>query len=336
MLWIDGFDELPDAGEAAFLTSTDYLFASGISHLLGRGDRGRSVRLSGPTAALSRALDAQTDLIIGMGFKYENALSVDNVVLFQREVGGSIETIGALERNLSNGLQFSILGTVLPVVVSPANVVQQDVFNYIEVRVLLNDAASRVVVKSNNEQIIDHTFDGTGLTMDRIAFDKKASGNHILDDLYILNTSGSENADFLGDCFVENIALSGNGSPIEWTPFGGALNYSNINETGAADELKYNVSNVVGARDMFQVSDLNILVDQIFAVMVGVRAKKIGSGATTLRSVVNLGVTDTLGAPWSPDADFKTKFSMYSATPSGTAWTIGDFNSINIGYEIVT
>ena len=333
--WYDGFDELPDVNEETYLTSAGYLFASDTDWVTGRGDKGRAVRLSNSNASLQRAVGAASELIVGMGFKYTSTLVVDDVIMFGTDTGVAIETGIRIERNLSNGLQLIVNGVLTGS--TPQNVIQANVFAYIETRIVLNGVASVWQCRINNQQVADVTFDGTGIAMDRVLWDKRSNGSHIIDDVYVLDNLGTANVTWLGDVFVENIALQSNASPIQFTPVGSVANFSNINEIGAADELKYNVSQTVGARDMFNIANLNILVDQVFAVMVGLRVRKIGSGSVTVNSVLNDGVNpDQLGPEFSPDTDFQTVFDIFSEKPSGGAWTIEDFNSLIIGYEIAS
>jgi hypothetical protein len=336
LLWFDGFDELPDSGQGTYLTSAGYLFALGVSHTVGRGNKGRCVDLTGNTSQLQRYVGSTSEIFTGFGFKYDGSLVVDNVVSFARDTGQAIEVGLKVQRTLSNGLQLTNEDGSVIHGQTVGNIIQQNVWAYLEHHIVFNGVASKWVCRVNNQQVADITFDGTGLTMDRVAFDKQASGSHFIDDLYILDTSGTTNIDFLGDVFVENIPLASDASPIQFTPVGSVVNFSAINETGPSDDNKYTVSSAVGARDMFNVAGLNILVDQVFAVMVGIRHRKIGSGAVTVRAVLNDGTVDTLGAEFAPDTDFRTDFLSFSETPSGSPWTINDFNNITVGYEIAS
>lgn len=336
LLWIDGFDEVPDGSEIAFLASTDYLFATGCKRVVGRTGAGSALQLTGSTARLERAVGAQTDLIVGWGVKYANELSVDNVLTFDYDDGAAVSTTVSIERNLSNGVQArvgtagAILGT------SPPNVVQQEVYNYLEIRLFLNGATSRVIAKANNETLFDIIFDGTGMSMNRFSFNKKAAGSHTIDDLYVLNASGAHNTTFLGDCLVKNAPLLGNGPSIQWTPIGTVVNVTNVNETGVANDARYNTSNVVGERDMFTLTNFDLLADKLFGVMVGARARKVGAGVATMATVTDDGTTTNIGASWSPTVDFKTKYTMYSSDPSGNPWAVPAFNGMTVGYELIS
>ncbi len=334
-IWFDGFDEIPDSNQAAYLASAGYLFATDVTFNTGRSSGGRCLELLDDAAECHLYIGAQTDMYIGFGFKYQDTLVVDEILNFVHDNGTSLDTYMKLQRNLSNGLQV-VDGADTILASTVGSVIMQEVWAYIEIRLQLNGASSALTIRINNQVLLDTLIDTTGWQVDRLTFDKSQNGDHLIDDLYVVNTAGTANVSFLGDVFVENIQLSGSASPIDFIPVGSVTNYSNINETGPADDTKYNVSATVGDRDMFQVADLDVQADEIFAVMVATRHAKIGAGAVTARSILNDGVSDTLGTPFSPDLDFVTQFEIFSTAPDGGIWNITDFNSITVGYEVVS
>jgi hypothetical protein len=335
MLWFDGFDEIPDTLGAAFLATAGYLATSGtINKALGRGNKGRCAKVNAG-GYFTKHVSERDSYCIGFGFKYDGVPGSVSLLNLYRAIDGNYAgAIATLTRNGENGLTISIGGKGYS---STAEVLHQGVWAYVELKVFAEGGQSRITVRVNNVTVINKLTSDVSQServMNKVSLACGTAGTaHSFDDFYVLDANGDNN-NLLGDCFVENVTLKNNAVPIQWSPVGTTQNYTAVNEVGPADENKYNVASESGMRDMFNVRDLNILTDNIYAVMLGIRARKLGTGAAQIRSVMNDGV-DRLGNVISPDADFRSTFDIYSSTPSGAAWSVENFEGLIVGYEVV-
>lgn len=331
MLWIDGFDECPTAA-AAYLMSAGYLIATASTTVTGRGGKGKALSVGAGTY-FTKVLGSQTSLFMGFGYKNTDTLMNADVLVFGADVSEAIVSRLKVTRTVSNALSIKLDGVTIAT--TAAEVFQQNVWCYIELAVQLSGATSTVVLKVNNVQKIAASFDGTGLVIDRATFKHEGSAAAYFDDIYIFNAAGSTNNTLVGDVFVENMTIGANYTPINWTPVGSSLNYQNINEVSVADDLQYNVAASVGARDMFSMKEVSVLTNDILGVMMGLRTKKVGTGAAQVSLIMSYGGTEVIAPAFSPDADFTTRFVAYDQTPKAADWTVAVFNAMKVGYELV-
>lgn len=326
--WIDGFDELPDTNINTFLTSEGYITASGVGQALGRGERGRCLTLN--NGSVRKTLTTSTEFHIGFGFKTDGTPQAQNILQL---VDAALTPLVTLQRGASNEL---ILTTGSNTATTPAEVIHIGVWAYIEIRAFLHVSSSALEIRVNNQPLASLSFAHGGATsMEQVVLTAGAGAQHRYDDLVVLDSTGTVNVSFLGDVYVENVALTSNASPIQFSPVGSVINVQNINETGPADDTKYNASSTLGAQDMFNLSDLNILTDEVFGVQIGVRARKFGSGPALIAAVLDDGVNpEVVSMDMAPDADFRTLHKVFSEKPAGGQWDVTTFNNLKIGYKI--
>lgn len=76
-----------------------------------------------------------------------------------------------------------------------------------------------------------------------------------VDDLYVMDSSGSINNTWSGDLAVRTLFPSAAGSSTQWTVSPSGANYAAVDETGGAG-VDYVYSNVVGNTDLYAMQDL--------------------------------------------------------------------------------
>lgn len=76
-----------------------------------------------------------------------------------------------------------------------------------------------------------------------------------LDDLYLMDGSGSRNNAWSGDLVVRTLFPNAAGSSTQWTVSPSGANYAAVDETGGAG-VDYVYSNVVGNSDLYGLPDL--------------------------------------------------------------------------------
>ena len=87
-----------------------------------------------------------------------------------------------------------------------------------------------------------------------------------VDDLYLLDSTGSQNNDVLGDVNVVTLRPSGAGS-TQWAPDSGS-NYARVNEAQCDDASGYVEDSTNGHLDLYEYDDLTGAEGDILGVMV--------------------------------------------------------------------
>jgi len=149
---------------------------------------------------------------------------------------------------------------------------------------------------------------------------------------------------FVGDLRVQYLAPSNAGIRTNFTPLSGA-NWSNVDDATPNDN-DYNSSNVVGATDLFAMSDI-IGNGVVHGVQTVLRHKKDDAGSRTVQPVFYRADVDDGGTPpsttprWyrgtkAPVYDsFVPSTQILATSPlSGLSWTRDEINALQYGYAV--
>jgi hypothetical protein len=163
-----------------------------------------------------------------------------------------------------------------------------------------------------------------------------------IDDLYILETSGDKNNDFLGPVVVDTLQVTGQGNYAEWTPSGETFNYQCVDDYAPmGGATKYIKSETVDERDSYAFTDLNI--DRAIH---GVQFEILGARDSAYRCKVAQFFRDKsgvdhysgekfLGLSGDPTVfPFPATTTIWELNPeTGEKWTAGDINSGEFGIK---
>lgn len=180
---------------------------------------------------------------------------------------------------------------------------------------------------------------GGTLTLRRVEMGNNGGscGNLDLDDLYICNTLGTVNNDFLGDGRIDCLFPSGAGTYAEWTPSGAVPNYSTVDDNPPNDDTDYVSSGVAGQRDSYVCTDLPIPSGAVKAVAIQHTAKKDDVGSRNIQSLVRSAGADYVGANRSLLETYFTQATILEADPATSApWTVAGVNAAEFGVKLVS
>lgn len=242
---------------------------------------------------------------------------------------GSIE----IRRGTATGtvIASAIAGTIAP-----------SVWHYVEVSCTISDTVGQVDVRVDGAStaILSFTGDtknaGTNTTIDGVAFDSNGTTSCAMDDLYILNSSGSTNNTFLGDVRVYALAANGNGnySQLVGSDGNSTDNYLLVDEKpySATD---YTGSATIGDKDSYVMEDLPAGVTTVFAVQEVAIAAKSDAGAGSLKQLIRRSSTDYLTAAKALTTAYAPYLNLRETDPStSTAWTASGVNATEAGIEV--
>ncbi|KKN52729.1 hypothetical protein LCGC14_0609660 [marine sediment metagenome] len=334
LLFIDSFDhydtdDLPKkynsvTGGTAISAGNGRYGTDGLYILGGGGEQSIQKNLPG----------SYTTLIIGFAFKYVGA---SNGRLIRFLDGGTSQV--SVRQN--NDKTFSVLrdGTTLA---TSTESFFMDQWYHLEFKALI----------SNTVGTIDLLIDGISW-ISETGLDTQQSGsntvniirvltennyqNLLIDDLYVLNTSGTVNNDFIGDYRVEALFPNGAGNAAEWDryPDGGEANYENVDENPSDEDTTYNHQDAAGLpqQDTHVMDDLTTSAGVVAGIQTMLDTRKDDAGVVTINPVLRQSGTDYDKTSINLNDSYNLKLEVVEEDPSGGSWTIAGVNSVELGYR---
>jgi len=156
------------------------------------------------------------------------------------------------------------------------------------------------------------------------------------DDIYICDSQGTTNNDFLGDTKVVTMFPTSAGTTTQWTPLSGA-NYTNVNQTQPDDDASYVYTSTPGQTDTYLCGDITDNPVNIFGVQTNLYARKDDAGVRTVSKVIRSGGTNYPGAAVDNLAANYVFYTEIDEKDPGTgaAWTKAGFNAAEFGATII-
>lgn len=154
------------------------------------------------------------------------------------------------------------------------------------------------------------------------------------DDVYVVDTSGTTNNDYLGDVRVDLLLPTGDGAHTGMTPSTGTAHYALVDET-APNTTDYVSSSVAGTKDTYQFQDVSTNTAAIFGLSVVNYARKDAAGAGALANIVRVGGTDYVQSAVPLSASWTANENLVPLNPAtSTPWTIVAINGTEFGVEV--
>ena len=275
------------------------------------------------------------ELFRAIAFKLDEIPAATQTILQFQEADNTDQVcIALLNTGVVRALRGNTGGSTLASSVDPILV---DVYYYLEVRVFIDNAAGRVVVKlwtdaDTSATIIDFTGDtlngGTGL----LAKVKHGLGLEASwDDAVLMDAEGSAFNAFLGNKHVEAHAINDAGFYTTWEPFPpGSLNWENVAEIPPDGNTTYNYA-PDGTKDTFAFTPTTATT--VNGVMVKLCAR-VSEAGHTVGAVLRQADTDSDSLGNEPSTDFLTYQYPYETAPDSGSWTQAKFNATEAGYAL--
>jgi hypothetical protein len=155
-----------------------------------------------------------------------------------------------------------------------------------------------------------------------------------IDDLYVLDGSGTEMNDFLGNMKVITMFPDGAGDSADWTPNAGA-NHAMVDEQQADDDGEYVESDTTGYKDLYNYEPASG-VSSVKGVMVNTDCRETDAQTFSLKTVVKSGGSEDADAGQAiGSTDYVTRQRRMETNPvTGSAWTVSELDSAQFGIEV--
>lgn len=292
LVFIDGFDHYTE-GDELYKWDGPYSNAANYDNptiQTGRDSRGKCVQY--PYGRTAKYVPAQDTYIAGFAFKFTGTPSLKSILLIfawgnRPQVTLRLETSGKLQAYREEISEVA-LGT-------PTKTLVAGTWYYVECKAYLHDTYGSVEVHIDG--ILDSkatdvdTIVDTGAVITEIAVGGGDVGSswHWFDDLYMLDTGGGRNNDFLGVCRIDTLFPTAAGASTGWTPSTGS-NYDCVNEVSATF-TDYVSGDAVGEEDLYTFGDMPFTPDTINGVQTTVYAKRGSASFRKIGAVTRVGGT---------------------------------------------
>ena len=330
--FMDSFDHYASADLLEKWTAMD-----SATIVAGGGRRSTAaVSLSQSYYYLHKALDSQPTWIVGFACKI-TAIDYTSTYLLQIFDGSTMQvyvdvTSGGVVRVVRGG--GTTLGTA-------SGTVSLATWFYLELFVTIHPSAGVVQLAINGATVLSLTGQNTQNSANAFA-DKIGLGAssfstiYVIDDLYICDGTGSApHNTFLGDCRVDTLLPTADGSNSAWACSTGTAHAALVDDTVPNDDTDYLSSNTASARDTHAMGNLPSTSVTILGVQHCMSAKKEDAGTCTIKSCLKSGATTEAGATTHA---LSTSYAFYREVwptdpHTDAAWTTTAIDAVEAGVE---
>lgn len=333
LLWIEGFETFGSSG-APTAINRKYTAVAPSGMVLSSGRTGGiAIEMSSTSESLETpdvGANPQT-IIIGFGFKVTSLITERLIFLRQ----GGTNNVG-IKLNSDGSLSIERTPTVLAT--TSAGEISTGTWYYIELKATIDNSAGAFELKIDevtklNVSGVD-TQASTNAYTDTVLFRGLNGGIITYDDLYVIDTLGSENNDFLGKSVIRAMYPNAAGDASDLTPDSGS-NYARVNETVVDDDTSYVESSTTGHKDLHNHDNISP-TGVIRGIQINTQVRDTVSGGSSLKSLVKSGTTtDTGSADTIDGTSYEHQFRILEQDPdTSAAWTLSGTDAAQIGYEV--
>lgn len=216
-----------------------------------------------------------------------------------------------------------------------------DQYYYIEVVATMTDGATGTVEvwvdgvkKIDLSSVQTRNVSGENVSLIELV---AASGGHVWDDCYFLDTTGTDQTTRIGDPIIETVIPDANGTTNNFTASPAVSNYLNVDEATTDDDTTYNHSSTATDKELYGMSALEGNIGTIYAVMARSNVRKVDAGTRLIKNVARSSATEVDGTEYSIGAAYGFRDHIYENDPNGGgAWTESSVNAAEFGIKITS
>jgi len=217
-------------------------------------------------------------------------------------------------------------------------------FMYIELKALISATVGTIDLHINGAAVELsltglNTKGGGNLNIDSVGLwsDGLTPGN-IYGDVYVADTLGIVNNNFIGDARVQALLSTGVGAASDWTPNGAAAGWQCVSEVPNDGDTTYISSATPGQRDTFVTSDLASTSGAVKGIQANIVARKDDAGARSVQGLMRQGgVNYDIGAVQNVAASYALYTSVQELNPAtGVPFTVAEVNADEFGVDMIS
>lgn len=156
-----------------------------------------------------------------------------------------------------------------------------------------------------------------------------------IDDLVIVDTTGSANNGKIGDSKIETLRPTSDAGTNDGTPSTGGTHYGVVDDTtwDATDYLT--ITNTSAQEELFGMADLSSTPASIAGIQVVHYSKKSDAGTANLQAMIVSSATELDGASTPMAPSFTRYASIIETDPhTSAAWTGAAINALQVGVKV--
>lgn len=345
LLFCDSFDHYTSLTAKGWLVSGN----TGITAGVGRYRDcawARTTSVSGVGGDITQVFTNRSEVIVGGAIKFDDYRGF--VWQFREgsttHIAVTINASGLIEVRRGSGGTLLATGTTA---ISGAS------WTYIEAQVKVADTGGAITIRVNGASDIAFSGDtrngGATGAINRFVHLAPYLGATVtsaysyLDDLVILDTSGTKNNSLIGDMRVEALFPSGNGnsSQLVGADADSVDNYQQVDENPPDGDTTFVESSTVGDKDTYQYSDIASVASDPIAVVAQVYARRTDAGPRTVAAIVrSSGGTEQTGGDLALDSSYDyavgsgIAWAVFETDPDGNPWTNASVNAAEFGVKV--
>jgi len=279
--------------------------------------------------------------IIGLAVKFDSSFPESNSVVVLAHTSPSTSYWNFALKLLDDG-KVAAYGAGNTHLGTTTNAVyKKDRWHYFEVKVVCHDTAGSYEVRVDGVNVLSGSNVDTRTGADtRFVRFRCDEWSQYLDDIYICDTDGTTNNDFLGQVIVEAVFPNADGDSSDWTPASGTDNYAMVDDNPTDDDTSYVESNTEGETDLYQYTDLSTITDEdILGVVLKTEPRMTAfPGDLDIYQTVKSGSTASDGDGVNIADDSYTSIQRVLETDPDTSsvWTASGVNGAQFGIKTGT
>lgn len=340
LLFMDGFDHYAGADVLNKWDSIgSYSVAISSSYARSNG-QGLRCYYSATKPNKSLGVNAST-LIVGFAFYLgetgiTNSTSTGILYFYDDSTKQIMITVNSSGQIVVYNGDGTLLGT-------STNTVSYLHWYYLEAKVSFHETTGTIDIRINGTSWLSLTSKNTINSVNEYAnkvmigaayYDKYV----YFDDLYVCDTTGTKNNDFLGDVRIDTLLPNGAGNYTQWTPSAGS-NYQNVDDAIAIDDdATYNSADTIGYKDSYTLTDLDALGTTIHGIQLNTTYRKDDAGTRGVQAFIRTNSTDyDQGDEVSLLDTYTQDQIIIEDNPNDSAaWEEADINALEIGIELIS
>lgn len=340
LVLIEGFDHFTTVAQAAAKGWSDANNAYGATGRI-NGLAALVGGVSGGVGDIRKSLPAgggYSELYFGVAINLSTFGTGAGTFFFRVKTVGLGSDVLFLYVNPAGNLALYTPASVL--IATGTQVMTTGAWQYIEFHVLVNGAASSVAAQVNGTPDIPPTTCNLGSSV--MGGIQPWNANTVIsqyyDDIYVCDTTGPNNKNFLGDVHVQTLMPDADGFYTQWTPLTGTAHYAMVDEIPPDGDTSYNYDSTVGDKDTYEFPSLAILAGSVYGIQVNLWARKDDAALRQIGALLHFpGPNDFTGSTNTLTTSYQDFTYIWNQNPNTSAnWNISDINTIQAGVVTVT
>jgi len=341
LLLIDGFEQYGTPNELSRGGWSAPLAHASVHTIVDGRIDGQAIQMWQNVGQLVHGVPASTTFTCGFAYNFKLAGPDGNRMVYFRNsttVHITLQSTNAGELVIQGVNGFTTLETTsgLGMVI--------DTWYYIELEATIGNSGSYDVQVDGVSVMSDSggsdTQNGATTTVDNISFQGDVNIKPYVDDVYFLDTTGSDNTGLLGDSHVETVYPDGDGNENDFMPEPSGANYLNVDDSINSphepdDDTTYNWSATATDRELYTFSALTGSIGTVYGVDAKMLCRKEDAGSREVRVIARSSTSEVESANLSLGVDYVYKNEIFENNPNGGGdWTESTVNAAEFGLDL--